>query len=124
MRFAARCATHEARQRGKKIFFAFLCVLDHFESIETHFFFENFREREARNAHERSERDASAKPEEAKRPSSPAGLAGRSAERACKLVFFFRYLSRETGLYYNSFNMSTLQYILSLILTYLDNELI
>ena len=27
-----------------------------------------------------------AKPEGAKRPSSPAGLAGRSAERACKLV--------------------------------------
>ena len=45
-----------------------------------------------RNVHERSERDASAKrarsakPKGAKRPSSPAGLAGRSAERACKLV--------------------------------------
>ena len=43
------------------------------------FFFENFREREARNA----------KPEGAKRPSSPAGLARRSASRACKLVLIY-----------------------------------
>ena len=27
------------RVKGVKFFFAFLCVLDHFESIETHFFF-------------------------------------------------------------------------------------
>ena len=40
----------------------------------------------SRNVRERSQRDASAKPEGAKRPSSPAGLAGRSEERACKLV--------------------------------------
>ena len=30
-----------------------------FESIETHFFLENFREREAQNARDRSEQDAS-----------------------------------------------------------------
>ena len=34
-------------QRGKKFFCAFLCVSEHFESIQTHFFFENFRDREA-----------------------------------------------------------------------------
>ena len=67
---------------------------------DTHFFFKNFCERKARNAHEQSEPGArrkmgaskasearSAKPEGAKQPSSPAGLAGRSAERVCKLVF-------------------------------------
>ena len=56
------CATVEARNgsKGYKNFFAFLCVSEHFESIETHlFFFENFREREAQNACERSEHDAS-----------------------------------------------------------------
>ena len=42
-------------QRGKK------CVSEHFESIETHFFFNIFREREAQNARERSEQDASEK---------------------------------------------------------------
>ena len=31
-----------------------------------------------------------AKPEGAKRPSSPAGLAGRSAKLACKLVYIIR----------------------------------
>ena len=43
----------EARNGSKRVkffFFAFLRVSEHFESIETHFFFENFREREARNA--------------------------------------------------------------------------
>ena len=49
-----------ARVKGVKKFFAFLCVSEHFESIETRFFFfENFREREAQNARERSEQDAS-----------------------------------------------------------------
>ena len=39
-------------------------VSEHFKSIETHFFFfENFREREAQNAREQSERDARAKRE-------------------------------------------------------------
>ena len=41
-------------------FFEFLYVSEYFESIETHFFFKNFRKREARNA---CERDASAKRE-------------------------------------------------------------
>ena len=45
-------------QRGK-FFFAFLCVSEHFESIETHFFFENVYERKVQNACERSEQDAS-----------------------------------------------------------------
>ena len=36
--------------RGKILVFAFLFVSEHFESIETHFFFENFRERETLNA--------------------------------------------------------------------------
>ena len=75
--------SHKINFVTQKLFFAFLCLLEHFESIETHFFFENVRERDAR---EQSERDASAKPEGAKRPSSPAGLAGRSAKQACKLV--------------------------------------
>ena len=43
--------------RGKTLLFAFLCVSEHFELTETHFFFENFCEREAR---ERSEQGASA----------------------------------------------------------------
>ena len=48
-------------QRGKKIFFAFLCVSEHFESIMRHiFFFENFRERKAQNACQGSEQDVSA----------------------------------------------------------------
>ena len=34
--------------KGAKFFFAFLRVSEHFESIETHFFFKNFRERETR----------------------------------------------------------------------------
>ena len=43
------------------------------------------------HASEASEmRARSAKPEGAKRPSSPAGLAGRSAERACKLVYIIK----------------------------------
>ena len=75
--------------KGVNIFFFFLHFYA-FQSILSRLrytvFFENFREREARNARDRSEQDASAKPEGAKRPSSPAGLAGRSAERACKLV--------------------------------------
>ena len=37
---------------------AFLCVLEHFKSIETHFSFENFYEREARNALEWSKQEA------------------------------------------------------------------
>ena len=40
--------------------FAFLCVSEHFKSIETHFFFLNFCERKAQNVHKRSEQDASA----------------------------------------------------------------
>ena len=43
--------------------------------------------RETRPSEAREMRAQSAKPEGAKRPSSPAGLAGRSAERACKLVW-------------------------------------
>ena len=74
-------------KRVKKNFF-FFCIFTRFRAFwvdwDTLFFFVNFREREARN-----ERDASAKPEGAKRPSSPAGLAGRSAERACKLVDYY-----------------------------------
>ena len=83
-------ATREARNgpKGVKIFF---CIFTRFRAFwvdwDTLFFSKIFREREERNARERSERDASAKPEGAKRSSSPAGLAGRSAERACKLVF-------------------------------------
>ena len=55
-------------QRGNNFFFFFLffaflchslCVSEHFMSIETHLFFENFREREAQNACTRSEQDAS-----------------------------------------------------------------
>ena len=43
------------------------------------------------HANEESEmRARSAKPEGAKRPSSPAGLAGRSASRACKLVYIIK----------------------------------
>ena len=42
--------------------------------------------RETRTSEASEMRARSAKPKGAKRPSSPAGLAGRSAERACKLV--------------------------------------
>ena len=127
-------ATREARigSKGVKNFlFAFLRVSEHFESIETHFFFskilvnfalrakrvmgqkgkKNFvciftrfrafwvdwgtlffskifvsAKRETRASEASEMRAQSAKPEGAKRPSSPAGLAGRSASRACKLV--------------------------------------
>ena len=76
-------------KRGK-FFFAFLRVSEHFESIETHFFFFSkifvSAKRETRVSKASEMRARSAKPEGAKRPSSPAGLAGRSAERACKLV--------------------------------------
>ena len=86
------CAMREARNgsKGVKKFFG---IFTRFRAFwvdwDTLFFFENFREREARNAaSEASEmRAQSAKPEVAKRPSSPAGLAGRSASRACKLVY-------------------------------------
>ena len=84
-------------QRGKKIFLHF-CVFQSILSRLRHTFFQQFFKRErsagtenASAKHEAREREAtknaSAKPEGAKRPSSPAGLAGRSAERACKLVF-------------------------------------
>ena len=48
-------------QEGKRFFFfiAFLCVSEHFESIETHFFFKNFRKRLAQNARKWSEQDVS-----------------------------------------------------------------
>ena len=78
-------------QRGKIFFIAFLCVSEHFESIETHFFFPKIfvsAKRETRASEASEMRAQSAKPEGAKRPSSPAGLAGRSAERACKLVVY------------------------------------
>ena len=40
--------------------FAFLCVSEHFKSIETHFFFsKNFCEHEVQNVRKRSEQDAS-----------------------------------------------------------------
>ena len=69
-------------QRGK-FFFAFQCVSEHFESIDTHFFFKAFVKR-VRAKHARCKRKArgskatenvSAKSEEARRPRSPAGLA-------------------------------------------------
>ena len=44
---------------SQRDFFAFLCVSEHFESIETHFFFIKFGERKAQNACEQSEQDAS-----------------------------------------------------------------
>ena len=72
-------------------FYAFLCVSEHFELIETHFFFSKIfvsAKRETRASEASETRARSAKPEGAKRPSSPAGLAGRSAERACKIVTF------------------------------------
>ena len=44
-----------------KFLFAFLCVSEHFESIETHFFFlKNFHECEALNGRGGSEQDVSA----------------------------------------------------------------
>ena len=46
--------------------------------------------RETRASEASEMRARSAKPEGAKRPSSPAGLAGRSAERACKLVYIIK----------------------------------
>ena len=55
----------------KKIFFAFLCGLDHFQSIETHFFFLKISSERSDRECERQARSA----EGAKRPSSPAGLA-------------------------------------------------
>ena len=62
--------------------FAFLHVSEYFESIEIHFFFKNCAsERKAQNA-----QDVSAKPEGAKRPSSPARLARRQAKRASRPV--------------------------------------
>ena len=84
-------ATREARNgsKGVKFFFAFLRVSEHFESIETHFFFSKIfvsAKREMRASKASEMRAQGAKPEGAKRPSSPAGLAGRSAERACQLV--------------------------------------
>ena len=73
------------------MFLAFLCVSDHFESIETHFFFENFREREARNVRERNNREyehEAQSAEGAKRPSSPAGLAWRGTKWLAGLVLY------------------------------------
>ena len=50
------------------------------------------------HASEASEmRARSAKPEGAKRLSSPAGLAGRSAERACKLVIELQVISPQNS---------------------------
>ena len=59
------CATRVSGQRVDFFFFLHfdLCVSELFDSIETHFSFENFREREARNAREQSERDVSVKRE-------------------------------------------------------------
>ena len=93
------CVKRVMGQRGKLFFFfAFLCVSEQFESVETFTFFPKIiamsakrerdasAKRESRNAHEQREQDASTKLEGAKRPSSPAGLAGRPAKRACRLV--------------------------------------
>ena len=58
-----------------------VCILrvsEHFKSIETCFFFSKTFGRRKTRTHGQSEQDASAKPEEAKRPNSPAVLAGRS----------------------------------------------
>ena len=73
------------------MFLAFLCVSDHFESIETHFFFWNFREREARNVRERNNREyehEAQSAEGAKQPSSPAGLAWRGTKWLAGLVLY------------------------------------
>ena len=82
-----------SRNRSKEVK-NFFCIFTRFRAFgvdwDTLFLFENFCERKARNASKRSEQDASAKPEGAKWPSSPAGLAGRSAERACKLVYIIK----------------------------------
>ena len=53
--------------------------------------------RETRASEASEMRARSAKPEGAKRPCSPAGLAGRFAEQACKLVRSRRGQSRESG---------------------------
>ena len=42
-------------------FLAFLCVSEHFDLIETNFFFKSFCERKLRNKREQSEQDESAK---------------------------------------------------------------
>ena len=62
MGFALR-AKRVMSHRSKKFVVVLLCVSEHFESIETNFFFENFREREARNVREQTERDVSTKRE-------------------------------------------------------------
>ena len=77
-------------KRGKKKFFflhfyAFQSILSRLR----HTFFSNIfvsAKRETRASKASEMRAQSAKPEGAKRPSSLAGLAGKSAERACKLV--------------------------------------
>ena len=60
MRYASRALRYAKWVKGVKFFFAFLCVSEHFQLIETHFFFKNFREHEEQNAREQSKQDASA----------------------------------------------------------------
>ena len=74
-------------QRGKHFFFlcAFLRVSEHFKSIETHFFFKNFRERKARNARRRSEQDESAKCEALESKATENASMKREAEGAKRL---------------------------------------
>ena len=47
-------AKRPSRPTGLAVF-AFLCVSEHFDSIETHSLFENFCERKVRNVREQSE---------------------------------------------------------------------
>ena len=72
-------ATREARNGSKGVIF-FYCIFTLFRAFwvdrDTLFFRKFSWAQSAKRA----------KPEGVKRPSSPAGLAGRSAERACKLV--------------------------------------
>ena len=75
----ALCANCVISQRGKQIFF--FLHFNAFQSISSrlrHTFFSKMLVSVKRKLREQSEQDAIAKSEGAKRPSSPAGLAGRS----------------------------------------------
>ena len=71
---------------GKNFLFAFQSILSRLRN--TFFFSKMFvsAKRETRASEASEMRAQSAKPKGAKRPRSPAGLTGRSAERDCKLV--------------------------------------
>ena len=74
----------EMGQRGNFFFLHFYSFQSILSRLRHFFFSKNFREREAQNAREQSARDASVKPEGGKL----AGLAGRPAKQACRLVFY------------------------------------